>query len=196
MKNSIKIIILMVLIGMQAGRVNAQGNETGIYLTAADYKAGKLSYANATNLKLNGFLGGSRVSFTDQGKKVKLKKAGIYGYRVNGADYRYQGNQAYRILDTAGFTIYSRERLVPQGKGYATTIQYYYSVDGASVVNDLTVANIGKSFAGQTEFRYNLEGSFRGDADLAAYDKLSKQYKIKYLYFEQQRHAAQQHASI
>lgn len=190
------MIIILMMIGMQANSLMAQSNTTGIYLTAQDYKAGKITYANAAGLKLNNFLGGNHISLTSEGKKVRLAKAEIFGYRLNGIDFRFYHNEAYQVLDTAGFILYSRSQLIPQGKGYVTVNKYFYSTTESASVNALTIANISQSFPEQTDFRYSLEHYFVGDADLATYDKLNKQYEIKYLYFEYQHHAATQHASL
>lgn len=195
MKNLMKLIAILVVIGTQANGLMAQ-SRTGIYLTAQDYKAGKLTYTDAVNLKLNEFLGGKHVNLMSEGKKVSLPKAEVFGYCRNGVDFRFYGNEAYQILDTAGFTLYSHAQLIPQGKGYATITRYFFSVDQLSPVVDLTIANVDTSFAAQTDFRYSIENYFHSDASLATYDRLNKQYEIKYLYFEHQHRATAQHASL
>jgi hypothetical protein len=198
MKNLMKMIVILMMIGIQTNSLKAQAgaNTTGIYLTAHDYKAGQLSYTTATHLSLNNFLGGSHIIVLSEGKKLKLAKAEIFGYRVNGTDFRFYHSEVYQVLDTAGFMLYSHAQLMPQGKGYITVNKYFYSTGEATSVNTLTIANICNSFSGQADFRYSVEDYFRGDIDLAAYDKLNKQYQIKYLYFEHQHHAAVQHASL
>jgi hypothetical protein len=196
MKNVMKMIVIMMMIGTQVNSLMAQGNNTGIYLTAQDYKAGKLTYADANNLKLNQFLGGSHINLKSEGKKVRLAKAETFGYRLNGVDYRFYHNEPYQVLDTAGFILYSHAQLMPQGKGYVTATRYFFSINHSAPITELTIANINKSFATQTEFRYSIENYFHNDASLATYDKLNKQYEIKYLYFEHQHNAAAQHASL
>ncbi|PWK78376.1 hypothetical protein LX99_02220 [Mucilaginibacter oryzae] len=196
MKNLMKMIIVLMMIGTQVNSLMAQSNSTGIYITAQDYKAGKLTYTDAKNLKLNQFLGGSHISLISDGKKVKLLKADVFGYRINGVNYRFYKNEAYQVLDTAGFTLYSHEQLAPQGKGYTTNASYFFSLNENTPVTALTIANINNSFAGQADFRYSLENYFHSDSDLAIYDRFNKQYEIKYLYFEHQHRTATQHASL
>ena len=188
MKTSIKVLIVTIMICTQGVRSQAQSkkNTTGVYLTELDYKTGKLSYALDKNdkLQLNGFLNGKHVTLIYQGKKVKLSKSEIFGYRQNNQDFRFYQNEIYKILDTAGFMLYSRQQLTQQGKGYAPLERYFYSVSTSNQVLGLTIGNIDKSFPAQTEFRYHIQNYFHRDADLMAFDKADNQYEIKYLYFE------------
>ncbi|OKS89157.1 hypothetical protein RG47T_4639 [Mucilaginibacter polytrichastri] len=159
-------------------------NTTGVYLTENDYKDHKLTYASNTDkIQLNEFFGGNTIAVVNEGKKVNLNKNQIFGYRLANQDYRFYNNTAYKIIDTAGFTIYSREKLTQQAKGYAPVVKYFYSVNNKQAVKDLTVANLTASFPKATDFRYSLQNNFRNDAELASYDKVAKQYEVKYLYF-------------
>ncbi|NHA05084.1 hypothetical protein G7092_14845 [Mucilaginibacter sp. HC2] len=188
MKTSIKVLIVVMVICIQGVRSQAQStkNVNGIYLNEQDYKSGKLSYALDKNdkLQLNGFLNGKYVTLVYQGKKMKLSKSEIFGYRQNNQDFRLYDNATYKILDTAGFMLYSRQQLAQQGKGYAPVERYFYSVSTANPVLSLTIENMDKSFPARTEFRYGIRNHFRSDADLVAFDKVSRQYEIKYLYFK------------
>ncbi|WP_121809725.1 hypothetical protein [Mucilaginibacter kameinonensis] len=200
MKNSIKMIIVMMVIGIQANCLMAQNTDanSGIYLTVQDYKSGKLSYEPEAGkkLKLNDFLGGSRISILSGDKKIRLAKSEIFGYRYEGKDYRLYQNEAYEVIDTAGFPLYAHVQLMPQGKGYSRTETYFYSTDTTTPVLNLTIANVYRSFPGQNDFRYSIRNYFHGDADLMAYDSLNREYQIKYLYFEHQHAKGTQHASL
>jgi len=77
--------------------------------------------------------------------------------------------------------------LVQQGKGSKPVEQFYFSANAAQPILDLTIHNLWDSFPGQVGFRYSLQSNFSGDADLMGYNKLSNQYKIKYLYFKQKQ---------
>jgi len=198
MKNSIKVLIAIAVIGLQAMGTNAQSANatTGIYLTEQDYKSNKLSYTLKENdkLQLNEFLNGKNINLVYQGKKIKLVKDEIFGYRLNKLDFRIYHNEAYQIMDTAGFMLYKRQKLTQQTKGYLPVETYFYSVNLKQPVLRLTVENLWNSFPGQTGFRYSVQNNFKQDSELGAYDKLTSQYKIKYLYFQQKQAAA--HASL
>jgi hypothetical protein len=187
-KNSIKVLLISAVMGIHSISLKAQDEpgKTGVYLTEKNYKSHKLSYAlgSGDKLQLNEFLGGQNIDLFYQGKKIKLAKETIFGYRDNGKDFRLYHNDAYRIIDTAGFLLYSREKLAQQGKGYIHAEQYFYSLGTAKPLVQLTIRNLCNSFADKPGFRYSIESSFKKDADLANYDRLSKQYKIKYFYFQ------------
>jgi len=178
--------IVQPCIGLKAQ--NTDGT-TGIYLTETDYKANKLSYVLSINdrIELHEFLDGKNVSLTYQGKKVKLAKSEIYGYHENNQDFRFYHNEIYRIADTAGFTLYTRQILVQQGKGYTAANQNFYSVDISQPILELTIANLSNSFPADTGFRYSLRNYFVSDGDLMEYDEQTNRYKIKYLYFQQKQ---------
>jgi hypothetical protein len=188
MKTSIQVLIVMMMVCIQGIRSQAQGTKsaTGIYLNEQDYKSGKLSYALDENdkLQLNGFLNGKYVTLVYQGKRMKLSKSEIFGYRQNNQNFRFYQNEVYKILDTAGFMLYSRQLLTQQGKGYAPVENYFYSVNITNPVLNLTIENIDKSFPTRAAFRYSIQNYFRREADLIAFDKADNQYEIKYLFFE------------
>jgi hypothetical protein len=190
MKSSIKVLIAIV-ISTSALNLKAQTSTTerGIYLNEQDYKDHKLSYILSSDekLQLHEFLNGKNVSLTYQGKKIILAKNAIFGYRLQGQDFRFFNNEAYRIIDTAGFLLYGHQKLVQQGKGPKPTEQFYFSVNTVQPVHDLTIHNLWNSFPQHVSFRYSLQSDFNSDADLVNYDKLFHQYKIKYLYFKQKQ---------
>jgi hypothetical protein len=189
MKNSIKVLIAIAIISIHGMSAKAQNANTGIYLTEQDYKSNKLTYVlkDHDKLRLNEFLEGKNISLTYQGKRVTLSKSEIFGCRQDNHDFRFYHNQAYKILDTAGFLLYSREKLTQGTKGNKPVEKYFYSVDPLQPVTGLTIQNLSNSFPDQTSFRYSLQSNFNNDSDLITYDKLSKQYKIKYLFFQQKQ---------
>jgi len=189
MKNLIKTLIVITLISSSALRSQAQtlNGSNGIYLTEQDYKSNKLSYtlSPTDKMQLNEFLDGKNVNLIYQGKKLTLAKSEIFGYRMHNQNFRFFHNEAYSILDTAGFALYKKDRLTQQGKGYSPVETYFYSLNLKQPVQKLTIENLWSSFPAQTGFRYSIQNNFKQDAELIAYDKLSNQYKLKYLYFQQ-----------
>lgn len=181
--------LISILISSCSLSLMAQQNTSGIYLTEKDYRSHQLSYVLNSNdkIQLNEFLNGRHISLTSQGKKIELAKKDIFGYRLHNQDYRFFQNETYSIVDTAGFMLYSREKLTQQAKGYQPVTRYFYSVDATQPVIDLTIENLANSFPGQTSFRYSLQNYFNNNTSLMAYDKLAGEYKIKYLYFQQKQ---------
>ncbi|MDB4999255.1 MAG: hypothetical protein JWR76_332 [Mucilaginibacter sp.] len=193
MKNSIKIlttiITITIIFNCQKGNAQDKVVTGGIFLTEQNFYANKLSYPlnDPDKLQLNEFFGSKSIAVVKHGEKTKLLKRNIYGYRLHNQNFRFFNNDSYRIVDTAGFMLYSRQRLVQQNKGYLPVETFFFSVDARQPVLNLTVANLSNSFSAQAGFRYSPESLFNKDTDLMAYDKQTQQYKIKYLYLQQKQ---------
>lgn len=96
--------------------------------------------------------------------------------------YRIIGKTRYQILDSSGFYLYHINKLVQGEKIARPQDVYYFSIDAASPVKELTMDNLEKEFASNTKFRYALVSSFRNDRQLIGYDKTLGTYKIEYIY--------------
>jgi hypothetical protein len=163
-------------------------NHIGIYVSPDDFARNQLSYAGDCTggncqVRLHELFGSSTVDLICNGKKRSFAKDKIYGYRdCKDLNYRFLGQSSYQILDTAGFYLYSINKLVQGEKIARPQTLYYFSVPPNGPVQELTLANLERSFAGNAKFRYHLEAQFKSDKGLIAYDDLLKTYKIKYLY--------------
>lgn len=185
---TIKLMIAICIMASFFQKTMAESRSTGLYLTSDDYVNHKLSFAtdgsNGNSIKLNGFLEGSKVVVTYNGKKQVLSKNEVFGYRSNGQDYRYFNNTAYKILDTKDFYLYSTPKLVQEGKGPKQVETYYYSSTSSSMVEPLSIKNLENTYAENPKFKYMVEASFSSDNALVQYDAAIKEYKVKYI-FEQ-----------
>ena len=168
----------------------SSGTQTGVYLNPDDFTHSRLSHAadcaggNCT-IRLHALFNSTTLDLVCNGKKQVFSKDTIYGYRdCQKNDFRLYINSSYQILDTAGFYLYSINKLVQGDKIARPQTVYYFSVQANDPVQELTLSNLQTAFAGNTKFRYLLDAQFRSDKDLIAYDKILKTYKIKYLYSE------------
>ena len=100
----------------------------------------------------------------------------------SGQPYRLLIKSHYLILDTAHFYLYSYNKLVQGDKIARPTTCYYFSLDAASPVLPLTIANLEHAFSEDKAFCYKLHTDFRSDKDLITYLPSLKTYKIKYAY--------------
>jgi hypothetical protein len=163
----------------------AKSGKIGIYLTAEDYINHKLSYetdGKDGKVKLNEMFASANVVVVENGTRKVLPKKQIFGYRLDNDDYRYYNNQAYRILDTQGFLIYTSLKLAPATKGVKPTPFYFFSAKPEADIKQLTMDNLQEVFSANTKFLYSVESLFKSDSELTAYDPTLKTYKIKYLY--------------
>jgi len=175
----------LFVVGLFLQNAIAQKPPMGIYLTQSDYLNHKLSYVTQEgNIRLNNMFKSSNIVVNDAGTKKVLMKKDIFGYRSENTDYRFFNNQAYKIVDGKDFYIYTHPILVPDQKGLKSVTAYYFSPKVTDSIEALTKGNVEAAYAQNTKFRYMVEGQFRSDDDLAAYDTVIKSFKIKYLYAE------------
>jgi hypothetical protein len=182
---TIKLLMLslLMIVFVQASFASAK---IGLYLTADDYKTHKLSFetdgTGSTRIQLHAMFGGFQVIVIQNGKKQVFNKSEIFGYRQDGQDYRYFKNSAYRIIDTHGFFIYGYCKLIQQGKNLKDSEFFYFSSNTDDEIKPLTIDNLQSVFSKDTKFLYAIQGFFRTDNELTAFDANLKEYKLKYLY--------------
>ena len=177
---TLKFLIPLVLVIVFVQNSSAK-QKLGLYMTAQDYLDHKLSYGS-DKIALHAVFGGYKVVVTENGKRHVFSKSEIFGYQLNGQDYRYYNNSAFRIIDTQGFFIYGYCRLVPAGKGPKDSESFFFSPAAGDEIKPLTMDNLQVVFAKKTRFLYTIQGFFKADNELISYDANLKEYKLKYLY--------------
>jgi len=187
MKRSI-IIILIFLFGFCTGLIGQKINE-GVYLSANDFKNGKISYADNHSkekykLYLNEIINTSLVKIIKGDSIILLKKDSIFGYRDEENNcYRFYNKNAYRIINPSErILLYSRISLdgVPKYSHFVTN--YYFSVNINSPLYPLTKKYLKEVLFNDVLFNVLLEVYFKNDNELIEYDKLNKIYILNHLY--------------
>ncbi|MBS1661044.1 MAG: hypothetical protein JST68_08340 [Bacteroidetes bacterium] len=154
-----------------------------IYLSSEEYTrhTPSVTYDCPSQLKLNSFLNGSTIQLNLNGEKRRFAKDTIYGYRdCQGNDYRFHQNAAYKIIDTAGFYLYSLTHLVQGEKIARPAATYFFSANPEGFIHPLTIANLQKAFASNPKFCYRLNSDFRSNTSL------NDIHKLKYAYQQSQ----------
>ncbi|HXP49207.1 MAG TPA: hypothetical protein VN922_04590 [Bacteroidia bacterium] len=186
MKKALFLYIALLVVSCGAF---AQPHKTiyysGIYKTAQDFKDERLSYmincdSSSGKIKFHHFFSGKYVDVIQAGKKHRLSKDSIFGYRnCKGKDYRFYGDNSndYQVEEVKGVIIYSALVNDPAytGKGIKLVTAYFFSKTFNTNILPLTVANLKQAFPGDIRF------SNMSDKDISAYDDIHKMYKINYL---------------
>lgn len=162
----------------------AQNNEnSGVYLNADDYKNHRLSYTLHVGdfLQPNEFWNGPYLDVTISKKLTRLEKDKIFGYRLEGHDYRISNRHIYLVEDTARFMLYSISKLLPRDKGYKPGQQYYFSVSAGGALHLLTIDNLLYHFEYKPAF-CNALRRLHSDLQLSEYDEELHQYRVKLLF--------------
>jgi hypothetical protein len=183
------MIIAIILTFGFIQQSHAQKQPGGLYLTYNDYLHHKLSYitnqSNGNKIIIHDFIGTGNITVISDGKKLVIPKREVFGYRDNyNNDYRFSDDEAYQIVDTKGFYIYSYDKLVQQVKGPKPTKVYYFSKKIDDEILPLTPENIAMAFPKNPKFKYMVELASKSDINLGAYDNELNEYTIKELYTE------------
>lgn len=172
-------------VSLQAQTRPATGS--GLYLTAADYVNGKLSYQQQPGQKhrvrADIPFQHAAVKVTQGNAVHRFAKNELFGYRDHrNRDFRFSGNKAYKIIDNAHFPLYSVVENITNGKEKSRQLKYYFSAQPGSDIQALTIQNLKRAFPDNRKFHDLLDLQFRHDRELAAYDTFRGEYKVKAIF--------------
>jgi len=158
----------------------------GIYRTQDDFNQHRLLFeapasSHKVTIRTHEFMGAPHVTIDSGGQKYYFLKVELFGYRDGKRDFRFFDNQAFQIIDTAGFYIYARTGL-ENGKGTHISTKYYFSKTGSDYISELTIPNLKAAFSEKTAFCYALDCQFGHNGRLLEYDYQLKCYKVKHLF--------------
>ena len=183
------VVVAAVLAGSLA-TVEAKG-ATGVYLTAEDYKNGRLASQSDCDspghkVELHDILHKPFIHVTHGGQTRRYEKNQVFGFRsCGGQDYRFVDNDEYQILESRDVSIYARD--VPAqnpkdtSRGLPTSRVYFFSVPAGGQVLPLTLQNLKQAFPNNHVFHDALDAAFHTDDELAQYDTFHKMFKVNRL---------------
>jgi hypothetical protein len=160
---------------------------SGVYLTADDYKNGRLSFegdcgSKAHRLELHNILNKPYIDVTHESEKRRYAKSDLFGFRAcDGRDYRFASNLEYQILEAKELYIYAREVSVGYGKGIQNVPKYYFSAGPEGQILALTIENLKQAFPDNHRFHDSLDATFGAGQTLAEYDEFHKMFKVNRL---------------
>ncbi len=190
---NIKIQILSIVFFIFSIKCHSQINESGIYLSAADYKAHKLTYKiNCNNEKhtinLYDYWRKPSITVIHNGKKHVHKKNDIFGFKdCNDAVYRFFKDEEYQIVETGNIIIYTIERRSIAGEGFKKITDYYFSKYSESKILQLNLKNLKSVYSENKKFCTLLDVSFKKD-NIHLYNKKHKKYEVNYLFDVSKNH--------
>jgi hypothetical protein len=97
-------------------------------------------------------------------------------------ELRSYNNLSYKVVDTDGFIIYSRDVHATGSKATVKERRYYFSKNGESEIHPLTINNLKYAFPRNREFHDLLDIHFRSNDELTRYDSFYKEFKLKSIF--------------
>ena len=165
----------------------ALAQNSGVYLSASDFAAGKLPYdincsTEKHKIKLNEFLNQDYITVVHDKQPHKLQKKEIFGYKdCDNLTYRFAGNSHYVILNpTEEILLY--KHTIEASKNQKGEVHHYFSVTGTGEIQTLTLMNLKKAFPDNHKLHDALDAEFKSDDQLAEFDSFHKMYKVNRLY--------------
>ena len=160
-------------------------DSVGVYSTRKDYLEKRLTFKSSCQdrkrgIRLNNFLSRSFVSVFDHGKKIRVEKAALFGFRdCESKDYRFFENHDYAMLShSAELTLYTREILQPKGKTVARESFYFFSNGMEGIILPLTRDNLRYAFPDNWRFHDIVGNQFQDEESLRHYDEIRKEYQL------------------
>lgn len=154
----------------------ATSDSSGIYLTARDFEAHRLSFGfpcGSHHAHIHAF-GRPRISVKTATTKHVFRKGAVFGFRDCGQDYRVYARDEYRILDTTEFFVYSQSYEIAVSPGLSRTVtKYYFSESPKASIFPLTRRYLSWVFRERETFLRLVQESIQSDEDLARFDEKS-----------------------
>lgn len=173
-----------------AGSAFAQSDSSGVFLNIADFQQRKLSYGcdckkEKHSIKLGSLFNNHEITIALNGKKTKLKKADLFGYRdCDKKSYRFYEDKEYRVISMLKIYMYYTEAEFGTGKGATIEDRFYFSVSLNSQIIPLTTEHLKEAYPDNVKFHDLLDSSFRSEAELSTFDKYMKKYKLVSIFEE------------
>ena len=171
-----KIFLFVLIATTAATNVNAQNN-SGVYLSAEDFGAKKISY-EGFKIKTNLLFDPTQIKVVGEGNVIKFAKVNVFGYRTkDNKTFHYYNGITYQVLNPEDdFLIYKLNRL-SFSKNQQPPL-YFFSINRDAPVQSLTIRNVKKAYPNDRNLHYAMDMLFRNDDDLLRYDNYYKQYKL------------------
>ena len=197
MKPNKKIVLLAIFLlpvivtKTFAQDIPANVSVSGIYLSSNDYSEGKLSFTFSCNtsgkIKLNDFLSSAYVDVITDGKKIKLNKDSIFGYKnCKNETYRFykKHDEEFLILENKSIVLYVSYVRVSSNDGKINNLvrAYFFSKTESSEIIPLTIQNLKHAFPGNVKFHAMLDAEFGSEEALSTYSANDGMYKVNYLF--------------
>lgn len=182
--------LIAIMLGICLNTIAQNNTVIGVYKSYQDFKSGTPTYSlncNSNNaIKLNDFISSCYIDINVGGKKIKLDKDSIYGYKnCKNETYRFykKHDEEFLILESKGIIIYASYVDVSSNNGKTNNRveEYFFSKTEDSEILPLTLINLKKAFPSNLKFHDMLDEEFSGGKPLNEYSKANHIYEINLL---------------
>jgi len=184
-----KTIILFLTSVVVSINLIAQKINEGVYLSAADFTTGKISYINSQNNEKYKFyihdgFNTSLIKIIIGNSVIKLNKDSIFGYRdKKNIYYRFFNKNVYKLINPSEqILLYSRTFSEGGFRNNHSVTNYFFSANANASIYPLSKWNLKKVFYTDIRFLELLDIYFDCDNELISYDIINKIYNLNRIY--------------
>ncbi len=167
---------------------SAQIDSSGIYFTVNDYLNQNLAFAidcknQKHKIKADMMFHQKEILITHNDSIYKYSKDSVYGIKYcDGLIVRFFKNLEFTLINT-GETIllYSIEK-GSGTKNDPVVINYYFSKDAASEIQNLNIYNLKAAFPTNHKFHDLIDKEFHSETELIKYDSFHKMTRVNKSY--------------
>ncbi len=171
MKNISCFLVGLILASLGA---HSQKNNSGIYLSQADFANNKLSYVGdkntRTKIRFNEFIEKPFITVIQNGRKEHIFKDEIFAYKNKGNIIRTWSFTTYKLVSKGILWVYSREVFPSRGKGVKKEKRYFYSIPGENEILSMNINNLKRSFPNNQLFHVFLDARYGNNAGFSQFN--------------------------
>ena len=182
------IILGLLLSCLQVVVLNAQISKSGIFRTANDFLSHNLEYATpcsdqAHKIFIEPLFKRHQVMIRYKGEVHRLDKDSIYAMQYcSGLVDRFFQRKTYSMVNPDEPILVYKITTTQTTKGHPKLINWYFSKDADSPIQQLTIQNLLKAFPDNHAFHDAIMAEFKTNNDLTHYDAMHKMMRINRLY--------------
>lgn len=178
-----KLIITLSLLILKSTLSFSQMDSSGIYRSSDDFVKQKLSFAINCNtekhkIKDQMIFAPGKITIKHGDSTFTYVKDSIYGIKkCDGTILRVYSNTEYPLINP-GEQIMIYKLTTSSTKASPKVINYYFSKDAESKVEDLTISNLKAAFHDNHKFHDLIDAQFHNNKELTLYDNTHKIMKV------------------
>ena len=179
MKTQIFITISFMI--LKSTLIFSKQDSSGIYLTANDYMAHKLSFSincktQKHKIRAEKIIHSKEITIKHGDSTYTYPKDSVYAIlNCGGSITRIYNNSSYPLINPNEkiwvYRVYSRS-------GKISYIKYFFSINPKDKIQELTIYNLKNAFPENHKFHDLVDIEFQGDDELMMYDNFHKIRKI------------------
>ncbi len=176
------LLHITMIVSILITSIAAQNPHKGLYLTANDYKNGKISFSSkTTKIKPHLVFKKSLIQVKYNDSLYTFLKKDVFGYVDKDGTYRLNGKDVYTIINPGEEIVIYKTTSGTGFKNSPIVDSYFFSKSAGEPIQSLTLYNVVRAFSDNKSFTKLIELSITSNDGLLQYDVINREYRINRL---------------